>query len=249
MFSKNLILILLFFSIIIKAQEKPEKNWAFFKTLNVQIGMCQNKATLDSYYGFRINYKPSYLISTEAINFKNLYFNVGFGYRTKTIYGFGNSDGHPRFKKQFNATKNNLNYWDSIQNININYLTIDGSMKCVFFKKKKINLFILIGPRFNILVNYEYQNENKDKKGNYTTSLNRDALPNLKPIYYNMVYGIGLNYKLYEQLSISLQYELNDDLRNHPASHYMPFGWDPFPLHYGLRFQTQSLYLGASYNF
>lgn len=249
MFSKNLFIIIIFISFIGFSQEKSEKNWTFFKAINVQIGMCQNKATLDSYYGFRINYKPSYLISTEAINFKNLYFNIGFGYRTKTIYGFGNSDGHPRFKKQFNATKNNSNYWDSIQNININYLTIDASLKCVFFKKKKFNPFILIGPRFNVLMNYEYENNNKDSKGYFSSSLNRDVLPILKPLYINMVYGFGITYKLYEHLNISLQYELNDDLRNHPASYYSPFVSEPYPLLYGLRFQTQSLYLGASYKF
>ena len=206
MFSKNLILILLFFSITIKAQEKSEKNWAFFKTLNVQIGMCQNKAGIDSYNGFKLNYKPNYLISVEAVKYKNINFNFGFGYRTKTIYGYGNNHAYRRFEKKHNEIKTATNYWDSIQNININYLTIDVSFKCVFFKKKKINPFILIGPRFNILINYEYQNDNIDAK--WHSSLYKDILPSLKPIYFNMVYGIGLNYKLYKNLNINIQYEL-----------------------------------------
>ena len=74
-------------------------------------------------------------------------------------------------------------------------------------------------------------------------------MPALKSNYFNMIYGIGINYRINENINIVFQYELNDDLQNHPAAYYNPFGYEPFPLNSGLRFQTQSLYLGASYKF
>jgi len=243
------IIIFVIFPLYFFFQQKAEKNWTFFKSINIQLGMCQNKATLDSYYGFRINYKPSFIFTTNIVSFKNLSINLGLGYRTKTIYGFGNDDGHLRFKPKANGIKNSSNYWNDIQNININYLTFDGSVKYLFLKNKKISPFLLVGSRVNFLLNFKYQNENIDSKGYFESSLSRDVLPALKSNYLNMIYGIGINYRIYKNIRIVFQYELNDDLQNHPAAYYNPFGYEPFPLNSGLRFQTQSLYLGASYKF
>lgn len=164
-------------------QENQEKVVNFFKYADVNIGTCINKASIDYSYGFNTNARAAYLVTLNVINIKNFSFNVSGGYRTKSLIGLGSKNPMPRLKKNYMKYRS-ANYLsnDSALNINFNYINIDAVFKITFLKKKLLNPYILVGPRVNVFVNYEYKNDVRDSKT--LSSVQNKVLPTLKKQYF-----------------------------------------------------------------
>ncbi len=205
-------------------------------------GVLQNQASIGYHY-YNINKKPVFNFTVTAIKLNNFSLLVGGGYREKAVEGFGNNNFKMLFHKNYVYSSGGYG-GPAPLNFRLNYVTIDLALKSTFFLKSRIQPFVFYGLRYNIITSYKYED------GVRSADLNNIIL-NLKKRYFNIFYGLGINYKLNNAFKIFAYFEINNDVT--PLNGWKN-GWfanlPNFDRYlYVFEFHNYSLQLGVSYTF
>lgn len=180
------------------------KRFFFLNYLEFYCGINMNQGSTGKRY-YEVNYRKTFRGNVNIITFKGLDVNFSANYIQKSVVGSPFNEARKYFffgrivASDYSPNRTNINF-------DLSYCSLDLRAKYSFLKTKKIQPFIEIGMRENILY-----------KSGYNTSQRSDEIdeyikPNLKNAYLNYLFCVGINFEIKKFNSfIIIEAELNND--------------------------------------
>lgn len=210
-----------------------KSNLLYLKDFSINGGLLVNQANYRD-LGFKPNNKALVNVNINAVSIQNFGLDFGFGFRNKSLTGYGN---YPRLRL-FRNHKSATNPLQNDSKIDFSYFNIDAALKVVFFKKYKLQPFVFIGARYNKILRYS------DSLHVYNKFLYSSSTK-LNDNYINSFYGLGCSYSINSDFNINVLFENNKDIIFNKQVYY--FG--NRNKEEVLRFLSYSFQIGIQYTF
>ena len=223
-----------FTSIDLKAQNYFSKsNFHYLNQYSISGGLLVNQANYN-HFGYKPNNKTLINAHINVLRIQNFSFNVGLGFRKKSLIGYGN---YPWLKLINNLEPTEVMSSQNFYEINFSYLNADALFKVTFLQKYKLQPFIFVGARYNKILSYSNSLEMYNKTLLSSSFKKRDN-------YINSFFGIGCNYSINSLLCVHFTFEENNDIIPYKQVY---FNTNPQAKEKEIRFLSYSFQIGIQY--